>query len=195
MLKCMENPLIASYIQTIELLDELAKPLFEEYKPYLQCRKGCSGCCLSGFKIRYVEALYLLQGFLSATEDVRASILKNLQDASPETQMKCPVLVDGACALYDHRPALCRAYGLMIKLDDQTSTCALNFNDIPNDLKLKTFDIGLFYDLLEELSQKMWDLNGHSQGETLSPRLTIQSYLNLFLAEKVQDKKASQAAV
>lgn len=174
----MEHEFIAAYQSTLKTLDELAQPLWEEYRPYTQCRKGCAGCCRDGFKIRYLEARYLLLGLVEAPPEVVSAIFNRLQDPSPEAKSQCPLLVDGACSLYEFRPALCRAYGLLIKLNKDTSTCTLNFKDVPQEVKLKTFDIGLFYDLLNDLSQNLWALKAPAGSP--APFLTIRQYLEQF---------------
>jgi Fe-S-cluster containining protein len=150
--------------KTLSLLDELAEPLQAEYRPWMACQKGCSGCCMDGFKIRYAEALLLFQGFLTLPPEEQALVLNQVNASSESRQGKCPLLVDGACSLYAWRPALCRAYGLLVKLNDNISSCSLNFQDIPREVGLKTFDIGLFYDTLHELSVYLWQVD-HGPGQ------------------------------
>jgi Fe-S-cluster containining protein len=49
---------------------------------------------------------------------------------SPETRLACAALVDGRCAIYDHRPLICRKYGMPLvdpRQPGRVSACELNF--------------------------------------------------------------------
>ena len=48
----------------------------------------------------------------------------------PETRLACPALVEGACALYEHRPLICRKFGMPLHHPEQPGrifACELNF--------------------------------------------------------------------
>lgn len=176
----MSEHVFQVYQELLKTLNRQVGELFDEYREQVSCRKGCSSCCINGFKIRYIEGLNLIQGFVQAPAQVQEQILDNLAD---KNQASCPVLVDGACALYENRPSLCRAYGLILQVDDKIATCKLNFNDPPEAMPLKTLDMRPYYDLLDELSQDAWRV---MPLETLAntpdaPRDSIRAFFEAFV--------------
>ncbi len=142
--------LLAIYVDALGTLQRQTEQLQAQYADQMQCRRGCAGCCRDGFTIREIEALYLLEGFNALPEETQQLICQNLESPSE----KCPLLVDEACSLYRNRPVLCRAYGLMIQLKETISTCPLNFTDHQAQ-KLSVLDIAPYYELLDELSERL----------------------------------------
>ncbi len=163
-------------------LDSQLGPLQAQYQPYLACRKGCFSCCETQYKIRYSEAVFLVEGFQQAPKDVQEQIRANLRGEGPTPVSYCPVLIEGACSLYEHRPALCRAYGLVLKLGPDLSTCPLNFNGLPRQ-HLQVLDINPYYELLDELSQRLWAECSESEPaeNNVAPNLSIRDYLDRML--------------
>jgi hypothetical protein len=50
----------------------------------------------------------------------------------PGARLPCPALEDGACSLYEHRPLICRKYGIPLWNPDRPGrvyACSLNFRD------------------------------------------------------------------
>ncbi len=170
--------------ETLRKLDSQVHALQQEQQQYLQCRKGCSGCCMDGFKIRYVEAMNLLRGFIAAPPEIAQAVIENLQTPSEESRRQCPLLVNGACALYAHRPALCRAYGLMIQLKENYSTCPLNFKDLANGTPVKVFDLAPYYILLDDLSERLWQAapNTRLSHDAEPPNWSIRQFFEAFLS-------------
>ncbi len=86
--------------------------------------EGCEdNCCQSPFFINtLVEHLYLMEGLHRLTEAKKAEILQRAnayQSAYARTsraevnfRMFCPLNQDQKCLLYDHRPMMCRLYGV-----------------------------------------------------------------------------------
>src|SRR6478609_1331636 len=139
------------YKQIMGILDKQVTNLQAEFKQHLNCKQGCSSCCENvQFKISYVEALMLEQGFQSLDPAKQQQIIANLESGSPH----CSFLVEGSCAAYQYRPALCRGYGLLLQVGDDIGTCSLNFND---ELKpgetLKKLDMVPYYNIMGELSE------------------------------------------
>jgi Fe-S-cluster containining protein len=185
----MNTDLFELYEHTLNSLDGQVETLQDEYSPMMQCRIGCTGCCIDGFKIRLVEALYLLKGFASVSPQVAEDILKRLHDSTDENTGKCPLLINGACSLYEQRPALCRAFGLIVKLDDTMGTCELNFNNPPKGIRLKALDLKPYYDLLDELSERLWEASpmpGLST-EASPPHCSIRTFFEKFLTSASQE--------
>ncbi len=169
------------YYQVLATLQRKSGELFDEFADEIQCKKGCSGCCINGFKVRYIEGLNLLNGFAEAKPETAKQIMENLSDSR---RMACPVLVNGECALYDHRPSLCRAYGVVIQLNDALATCNLNFKTPPNPaIPIKSLDILPYYEVIDDLSQEAWSaqpLKSLSQ-KPLPPGVDIRTFLNAFI--------------
>ena len=67
----------------------------------LACERGCNYCCHQRVEIRPYEA-FVLAGHIRA----------RMTAASQHTQagIACALLVDGACSVYEARPAACRKY-------------------------------------------------------------------------------------
>ncbi|MBX2861638.1 MAG: YkgJ family cysteine cluster protein [Vampirovibrio sp.] len=145
--------------QTLTTLDKQSAELHEANADEINCKKGCSSCCIDGFKIRYIEAAWLLNGFAQLPPAIAQQIMQQVQ-AKPDAIGKCPLLIDDACSLYQHRPALCRAYGVLVKVNDQVSTCDLNFNDAPDTDSLPdtypVLDLHAYYEVLDDLSDRLW---------------------------------------
>lgn len=121
------------------------------YGEQIHCRKGCSDCCSQMFLITEIEAAYISHGMkkLSAKERAkfreraekyliaREKLLadRKLPDAwgalpPPGLRLPCPALENGACTIYEHRPLICRKYGIPLfnpKKPERIFACELNF--------------------------------------------------------------------
>ena len=135
----------------------------------IHCRPGCTDCCHHLFQISEIEAAEisrfvkqlpaagrdLLQArarpYRSARDDIM--LRHGYLDArgnlpSPETRLACPALLDGECVLYDHRPLICRKYGIPLADPSQPRrvfACELNFRpgEQINDSQLVEIQTGL----------------------------------------------------
>lgn len=183
------------YHETLQTLDQTVSELFDDYRPYTQCKKGCSGCCINGFKIRYVEAVGLLQGFINLSPDTAVKVLEQIHQPNPMTEGHCPFLVNGGCSVYDNRPALCRAFGLIVKLKEKLGCCSLNFQDMPESVPLKALDLAPYYEVLDELSQRLWEdkpLASESavvQETSEVPVYSIRQYMQKLFTESVEENQ------
>jgi len=100
------------------------------------CQRGCSFCCHLRVEIRPHEAFVLaqhLQTKFTPAQRARAlaRIEENLQRIAPLTPeqhiragIPCALLEDGACSVYEARPAACRKYYSV-----SVETCRNAFND------------------------------------------------------------------
>jgi Fe-S-cluster containining protein len=169
------------YQQVIATLDKQVAQLQAESRQHLQCKKGCSSCCENvRFKISYIEALQLTKGFAELPQLKKQAVVDNLKQESPD----CPFLVEGSCAVYQFRPALCRAYGLLIQVGEALGTCSLNFNEIQAGEALKKLDILPYYRLLEDLSATLWKdvMKLSREVGPEPPKLSIPEFMNLLLS-------------
>ena len=127
----------------------------------VRCVRGCSACCRGLFDISLLDARLLQAGFAKLPEAVRAPVLVKAQERLAQLQAKwpgfahpytlnhlpdaewtempeddetpCPLLVDGQCLVYEHRPMVCRAHGIS-HIDHNgeifdDSWCTRNFPD------------------------------------------------------------------
>lgn len=95
------------------------------------CRAGCDSCCHQRFGVFAAEAEPIrraLADLAVRTPVLRARIRRQADD--PAHHDRCALLVDGACAVYDERPLICRSHGLPIAVADpapRVDHCPLNF--------------------------------------------------------------------
>lgn len=79
-----------------------AKALSARHAERLQCRKGCSACCLDDITVFTLEA-----------EHIRARHPELLAKGAPHPRGACAFLDEsGACRIYAERPYVCRTHGL-----------------------------------------------------------------------------------
>ncbi len=115
----------------LQVIDDEVEPVVDRYRAHIQCAKGCSDCCHQTFRVSMLEGAYLREGLDAAPAEVRADIQARARAYVPDTRTPCPVLSDeGACRLYDHRPRICRKYGIPLWNPDRperVDTCPKNF--------------------------------------------------------------------
>ncbi len=122
------------------------------YGDRIHCRRGCADCCSQMFQITEVEAAYVSRGVKQLAPEVRARIEDRARAYLPRRErilahnnvpdawgslppaglrLPCPALSDeGACTVYEHRPLICRKYGVPLynpAKPDQVFACELNF--------------------------------------------------------------------
>ncbi len=119
----------------------------------LQCGAGCSLCCYGLFEIGSGDVPVLAEGLQAlhpmrrkriirrALEIVESSHHPNLRECSPEEKeaffdrtqsTPCPNLDEaGLCMMYEHRPLVCRTFGLPLRDGAQYlgDICELNFTE------------------------------------------------------------------
>lgn len=114
----------ASLSEMPELLPVIDQDIAErvqdllDTRPDWPCRKGCDHCCRSlaePLRLTRAEWQRLEAGLAKLDESVSQQIETRLQAAAQRSERPhiCPFLerTSGACRVYDHRPAACRAYG------------------------------------------------------------------------------------
>lgn len=116
----------------LRLIDAGVAPVVEVYREHIQCAAGCSSCCSQVFAITEIEAETLLDGLAASPEPIRREVLRRARGHQPGEP--CPALDDdGRCRLYEHRPRICRKYGIPLwhpARPDRVDTCALNFRGV-----------------------------------------------------------------
>lgn len=115
----------------LRLIDEGVAPVVARYGDQMQCRPGCSECCGQTFTVSELEGDYLREGLAALDADTRADILERAARWQPDRREPCPVLGDdGCCRMYEHRPRVCRKYGIPLWHPDrphEVRCCPLNF--------------------------------------------------------------------
>lgn len=117
----MINDILTSYYQLRDYCDRFFESIAFEFRPYIQCRVGCSSCC----NLESVSALegHIIQDYLS-------------QHPLPEFTSQssaCVFLQNDECLIYKVRPLICRTHGLIIADGDKATperTCDLNFRNV-----------------------------------------------------------------
>jgi uncharacterized protein len=121
-----DNTLLAAYKNlTTEIDRRIGDLIRQRYSAFLQCRPGCSDCCIA-FSVLPLEAAILQEALLGEKKPATRQSLDN----------RCLFLQEnGLCTLYDQRPILCRTQGMALAYldeDSQTievSACPYNFSE------------------------------------------------------------------
>jgi hypothetical protein len=93
---------LASIDQEVDLL---ASRLYRFHSVRLQCRNGCSECCVDGITVFEVEG-----------ENIRRHYAELIDGGTPHPEGKCAFLNgEGMCRIYEHRPYVCRTQGLPLR--------------------------------------------------------------------------------
>ncbi len=119
----------------------------------IHCRRGCMQCCYHLFQITEVEAAVIsravramptaerenlrarARAYLPRREEImqQHGMIEAWGHLPPEgTRLACPALAyDGACRIYDHRPLICRKFGIPLynpQKPGRVFACELNFS-------------------------------------------------------------------
>lgn len=138
------------YRGLLESLDAWSAAAHERYPGVIPCRLGCTACCHGPFDISVADVLLLRETIARLPAELQQAIHERADAAAalqreraPEWEAPydvralgearfdavcdalaaepCPCLIDGACAVYEGRPAVCRLMGLGLEaLDDRT---------------------------------------------------------------------------
>jgi Fe-S-cluster containining protein len=140
-----------SYSRILFDADAFFHRVLREQPQQFQCGNGCSLCCYGLFEIGSADVAVLAAGLArlhparrrkiirKAEEIVAASEHPDLRETSPLEKDKffsrtaetpCPNLDNqGRCMIYEHRPLVCRTFGLPLRDGDTYigDVCDLNF--------------------------------------------------------------------
>ena len=127
--------LLHRYAALVSRLDAEITRVAALHDGRLLCRAGCDSCC-GRFSLSLVETQALRAAMSALPADLRRMVREAaaLQDpAAP-----CPLLLNRRCAVYPHRPVICRTQGLPIGYIDhqqasiEVSACPMNFGPETN---------------------------------------------------------------
>lgn len=194
--------MIEKYEKYLKIAGSYIDKYFEQQKPYIHCKKGCSLCCECGeYPFTRLEMEYLMSEFLKLDEKTKNIIRKKITDLKKEKQKaikknekflyQCPFLIDKKCSIYSHRGLICRNHGLMTMLI--------------NSKQKETFQIpycannGLNYSIVYDkkrgtISKKLWEKSGIEQ-EPLSYNVGLDYLLNNEFTKELELDFGDQLAL
>ncbi len=101
-------------------VDREARRLNVVHAAQIQCRKGCSSCCVDGITVFEVEA-----------EHIRDHHAELLATGTPHAEGACAFLDEhGACRIYSERPYVCRTQGLPLRWIEEQDGATVELRDI-----------------------------------------------------------------
>lgn len=125
---------LANYKAYLNLIEErMLNKYFEQQKPYICCKAGCSHCCEKGqYPVTRIELAYLLLGFSQLPDKEKFEIIEKIKNLKQEKidfetenpdskegfMYECPFLKDKKCSVYEFRAVICRTHGLMFFVED-----------------------------------------------------------------------------
>ena len=149
-----------SYKDILDRADGFFRSVLQSQRENLQCGRGCSLCCYGLFEIGAADIPVLAEGLEQlhpmrrrkiirrAAEIVATSCHPNIRESTPAEKdeffgrtasIACPNLSEsGKCMIYEHRPLVCRTFGLPLREGDRYlgDVCDLNFNEATDDQRL-----------------------------------------------------------
>jgi Fe-S-cluster containining protein len=96
----------------------------------IRCSSGCTDCCYQRFEITDLDARNVVRGLSALPPHLRESIEQRARQYDESRRLPCPALHDGRCSIYEHRPVICRRFGMPIYNPDRPErilACELNF--------------------------------------------------------------------
>jgi Fe-S-cluster containining protein len=101
-------------------IDRATRRLRLVHAARLQCREGCSACCVDDLTVFEVEAA-----------PVRRHHAELLATGTPHAVGACAFLDErGACRIYAERPYVCRTQGLPLRWSEEGAEGAVELRDI-----------------------------------------------------------------
>ena len=152
--------LTMSYREILDHADAFFHRVAKEQPEQLQC-KGCSLCCYGLFEIGAADVAVIAEGLdqlhparrqmivRRAAEIVETTGHPDLRDCTPREKeaflhrtasTACPNLSDdGRCMIYEHRPLVCRTFGLPLRDGNRYvgDVCDLNFRTASDHEKIE----------------------------------------------------------
>jgi Fe-S-cluster containining protein len=101
----------------------------------IRCGPGCTECCHHVFAITRFEADEVARGVAALPAGQRRELemraARYIEDGLVRGErLPCPALQEGRCSIYEHRPLLCRKFGMPLYNPDKPEgilACELNF--------------------------------------------------------------------
>lgn len=194
--------MIEKYEKYLEIINEPLQRFFEEQKPYIFCKEGCSMCCEEGeYPFSELEYEYAMVGYNNLSEDKKQNIqekinkIKLVKEKIPQNLLSggkfmhdCPFLIDKKCSIYKYRGIICRNYGLAYHTEDKTGKTIYNMPCCCD----KGLNYSNVYDVQTgSISSKKWKETGietepvtHNVGLEFLLNNNVTQYLELEFGEQ-----------
>ena len=118
----MDEKPFSQYLSLLARIDDFCMRLLQMHGRHISCSPGCCACCNQILNLLPVEFYYLQ----TAAE---AAALQEPVHAEGD----CPLLHEGTCLLYEHRPVICRTHGMPLVVEEnglrRVDCCPENFKD------------------------------------------------------------------
>lgn len=112
----------SEYRALVEKVEAFTSAAYARRRADMTCSAGCSSCCEAWLTVSLVEAEQIRDGLLALSADARARVAaRGLHERAREAALstnqsvqdaRCALLEsDGRCAIYEHRPLVCRTQG------------------------------------------------------------------------------------
>lgn len=156
-----DQKLSSAYKALLSDVDNRVSELVDDrFKLILQCRPGCSDCCMQ-FSVLPLEAAHIIQQ------------LQYLNLEKQSVEAKCVMLEGDLCRVYEIRPVICRTQGMPVAYVDEVSAtievsaCQMNF---PDDYPLEHDDLLL----MDQFNSRLSELNlQYCKDNNLDPELRV----------------------
>jgi Fe-S-cluster containining protein len=140
-----------TYTRILDRADDFFRSVSESQPQNLQCGRGCSLCCYGLFEIGSGDVPLIAKGLEKLHPSRRKMIIRRSQEIMESSNhpdlrecassvkdaffertasTACPNLNErGECLMYEHRPLVCRTFGLPLRNADEYigDICELNF--------------------------------------------------------------------
>ncbi|HEX2959269.1 MAG TPA: YkgJ family cysteine cluster protein [Chitinispirillaceae bacterium] len=128
--------ILAQYAILRNYCDTLWNSKFKAYYSRIQCRKGCSHCCI-------LQSVNILEAYIIFKNS--DNVLQDIQSGHCSTGRCVYLSPSGDCTIYPFRPILCRTHGLLLKsaefIDNIARSCEFNFTGDVSDASAAAIDI------------------------------------------------------
>ena len=166
-----------------ELLDEIQRDVkrLRDASGGVPCPANCFSCCrnTATMAISEVEARDLKVGLETLPVEIRAHIRQkaersikklkargyDVENIMPDAGMKaigvikdtpegeCPMLIGGVCAVYEHRPVICRVWGYPIHNGNELACCNKTF--IGKRRRYRPLNYDRYWKMCQKLSTEL----------------------------------------
>ena len=115
------------YKELLTAIDLHFKKVMQLQKDEMCCTKGCTSCCTSDLTVCSIEAHYMKKAIQNKT--------------FTESKDDCMFLIDNECAIYEHRPIVCRTQGLPLLYEKYEDDEVNSINEVNEENKEKELSV------------------------------------------------------